>query len=82
MSATQPHKQEQKRPIVSGFILLGIGLFLLLLTMDILPPLRYSWPMFIIIAGLALILGAIFKKQKTTGNEFHQDLGRQRGNSE
>jgi len=74
MSATQHDKGKQKRPIVSGFILLGIGLFFLFLTEGILPPIEYSWPVIIIIAGLALILGTVFRKKKPGGDEFHRNL--------
>ncbi len=50
--------------MVGGLIVLGIGLLFLLVNMDILPPLHDTWPMFMIIVGVALIGGALFRKKK------------------
>lgn len=54
-------KTQKRRPIVSGFIYLGIGIFLLLADMQ---SLEYTWPAVIIIVGVALIIGAMFKSKK------------------
>ncbi|MDZ4724472.1 MAG: hypothetical protein SGI97_11335 [candidate division Zixibacteria bacterium] len=53
-----------KRPIVSGIIWLGVGLVLLSVVNDVLPPLSTSWPMIIIVIGLALILSAVLKDRR------------------
>ncbi len=50
--------------LIGGSIVLGVGALFLLVNMDILPPLDDSWPFFLIIVGLALIIGGLFKKSK------------------
>ena len=60
---TQGTKKEKRRPIVSGMILLGLGLFLQFADMAVL---AYTWPVFIIIVGAALIFGAMFRKNSPT----------------
>ncbi len=55
--------------MIGGLIVLGVGLLFLLVNMDILPPLRDTWPFFMIIVGVALIAGALFRKKKRTETE-------------
>lgn len=74
MSMTETQKRAKKRPIISGFIWLGIGLFLLTQTTDILPEIEYSWPVFVIIVGLALILGSFFKSRKQSDSRLDQNV--------
>ena len=47
-----------------GSIVLGIGILFLLINMDILPSLHDTWPFFMIIVGVALIIGGLAKKKK------------------
>lgn len=66
---------EKKKPdeksgqLVGGFIVLGIGCLFLLVNMDILPPIRDTWPVILIVVGLALIIGTFFKKKKPSETE-------------
>jgi uncharacterized membrane protein AbrB (regulator of aidB expression) len=63
MSDKKPNKQKDPRgKMVSGIILLGIGVVFLLNNFDILV-IDESWPLIIIIVGLALLVGALFRKQ-------------------
>jgi len=55
--------------IIYGFILLGLGVYLQLWSMDLIPDFDRTWPIFIIIIGLAIILGAFFKKKKTENGQ-------------
>jgi len=48
--------------IIGGIIVAGIGALFLLINMDILPGLDKTWPVFIVIVGLALIIGSLFGK--------------------
>ena len=50
--------------MVGGSIVLGVGLLFLLVNMDILPSLNETWPVIIIIVGLALIIGGLVRKKK------------------
>ena len=74
MSDSKQAIRKKKRPIISGIILLGIGLFLLTQTTNMLPPIEYSWPIFIIIVGLALILGSLFKRKDTSNSQPDQNV--------
>ncbi len=51
--------------MVGGSIVLGVGILFLLVNMDILPPLDETWPILIIIVGLALIIGGFVRKKKS-----------------
>ena len=55
-------KQNQKGMIVSGLIVFGIGVLFLAAEMGWIPGLHRSWPFILIVVGLALIVGALFKK--------------------
>ena len=49
--------------VIYGFILVGLGIYLQLWSMDLIPDFDQTWPIFIIIIGLAIILAAFFKKR-------------------
>lgn len=68
------NKPEAKRddrsgPLIGGCILIGFGLLFLLINLDILPSIAESWPIIIIIIGLALIIGGFAgrKRPDSTG---------------
>ena len=61
---TKDKKTRRGGRVVFGFILLGLGVYLQLWSMDMIPDFDRTWPVFIIIVGLAIILGAFFKKKK------------------
>ncbi|MGB5105430.1 MAG: DUF5668 domain-containing protein [Candidatus Zixiibacteriota bacterium] len=42
--------------MTGGLIVLGIGVFFLLVNLDVLPPLRTTWPLILIVVGAALII--------------------------
>jgi hypothetical protein len=74
MSDTKKKVRKEKRPIVSGIIFLGIGLFLLSQTTNLLPSIEHSWPIFIIIVGLALILGSLFRRKDSSDSQTDQNI--------
>jgi hypothetical protein len=53
--------KKTRRPVVSGFILILIGLFLWFAQLNIL---EETWPVFIILLGAALIFGSFFARKK------------------
>ncbi len=62
MSDTKPRKSKDPRgKMVSGIILLGIGVLFMLNNLDIIF-IDQSWPFILIIVGLALLVGAMFRK--------------------
>lgn len=58
--------EDRSGKLIGGVIVLGVGLLFLLVNYDILPPLEDTWPLFMIIVGIALIIGAFLKKKKKT----------------
>ncbi len=50
--------------ITGGIILLGLGLFFLALQWDWIPYGRESWPLILIILGIALLAGSLFSRRK------------------
>jgi len=55
-------KQSQKGMVVSGLIVLGMGVLFLANEMGWIPGLHRTWPLILIVVGLALIIGTVFKK--------------------
>jgi len=73
MNGNEKNPEEEKSGMfVGGSIVLGIGLLFLLVNMDVLPPLEYSWPFFMIIVGAALIIGGFAKKSKSKSKMENQ----------
>jgi len=63
------NKKEKKRKsphgkMVTGIILLGIGVLFLLNNFDVIF-IDESWPFILIIVGIALLVGAYFRKHDT-----------------
>jgi putative Mn2+ efflux pump MntP len=62
-------RDDRSAPLIGGCILIGFGLLFLLINLDILPSIAESWPIIIIIIGLALIIGGFAgrKRSDSTG---------------
>jgi hypothetical protein len=74
MSKATTTKKHKRRPIISGFFWLLLGLFLLGQSYDLIPSLEDSWPILIIILGLAILLGTVVRGKKR-GPESSQPAG-------
>ncbi len=56
---TEPNTQSnqfKRHSLTGGLIVLGVGLFFLLVNLDVIPPVRTTWPIFLIIVGIALLI--------------------------
>ena len=64
-------KEQEDRlwTLIGGSIVTGIGVLFLLINMDILPPMEDTWPIIMIIVGLALIIGTFVGKKKKSETE-------------
>jgi uncharacterized membrane protein HdeD (DUF308 family) len=71
------HKEEEKEDrhgmVIGGIIVLGIGIIFLLSNLHILPHVGTMWPLILVVVGIALLIGAIVKKEskkedKTSGS--------------
>ena len=58
-------KNDGRSSIVSGIIILGVGLYFLGVNWEFLPPVGESWPFFLVIVGVALIAGTLFRRRRT-----------------
>jgi hypothetical protein len=56
------YRERPKRPIISGVIWLGLGLFILARSRGWIPDTEESWPLLLVIIGVALIIGAAFRR--------------------
>lgn len=52
----------KRRPVISGVILIGLGVFLFLTSRDIIDP-EQAWPLLIIVVGGAIIATAVTRKE-------------------
>ncbi|MGH9866631.1 MAG: LiaI-LiaF-like domain-containing protein [Candidatus Polarisedimenticolia bacterium] len=58
----QDTKREDARGmLIGGLIVLGVGTLFLLHNLGIIPDMDVIWPLFPIIVGIALIVGALLK---------------------
>ena len=61
------HKEEEKEDrhglIIGGLIVLGIGVVFLLGNLRIIPDVGEMWPLILVVVGIALLVGAAFKKE-------------------
>lgn len=57
-------KPEKRRPLISGIVFLGLGLWMLWMDADWMPPIHQSWPVILVIIGLAIMVSAFFRKPK------------------
>ena len=56
--------ERKQGKIMGGMIVLGIGVFFLLVNTGILPRIRVTWPLILIIVGLALLINALTDRKK------------------
>ena len=64
MGEKNKEKNERANLLISGSIILGVGIIFLLINMDVIPGLHDTWPILIIIVGIALIVGGFASKKK------------------
>ncbi len=57
-------KDKTKGSITAGIILVGIGFVFLLSNLGIIPSLGETWPLFLIIIGASLLIGALRDKKE------------------
>jgi len=57
------YRHSPRRPVFSGAFWLGLGLYLLALSNRWVPGPEDSWPLLLVVIGVALIAGALIKRR-------------------
>ena len=65
MDEEKKKQDDRSGLLIGGSILIGIGLLFLLINLDVLPHMGDSWPIIIIVIGIALIIGGFAKKKRS-----------------
>jgi len=68
------HKDDRSGRVIGGLIVLGLGVIFLLSELDVIPDLGKMWPLILVVIGIALLAGAVVKREKGTDKkeeEFH-----------
>ncbi len=62
-------KKDSRGSLIGGIILIGTGFIFLLSNLGIIPDIGSMWPLFLIIVGIAVILGGSRRiKKNSTSN--------------
>ncbi len=64
MSREKSETESRRGHLVGGIIVLGLGIFFLMVQMDWLPFIQHSWPVILIIVGIALLIGSLTKSRR------------------
>jgi hypothetical protein len=63
-------KDDRRGSAISGFIILGVGLYFLAVNLRYIPSVGDSWPVFLVIVGAALILGNLFRNRRRDDSDM------------
>ena len=55
-------KEDRRGMVIGGLIVLGIGLVFLLGNLGVIPFIDKTWPLILVVIGVALLVGAAVKK--------------------
>lgn len=61
-------KKDSRGSLIGGIILIGVGFIFLLSNLGIIPDIGSMWPLFLIIVGIAVILGGSKRIKKDTSS--------------
>lgn len=56
-------KEDRHGMAIGGIIVLGIGILFLLSNLDIIPDIGKTWPLILVVVGIALLIGAVIKRE-------------------
>jgi Na+-transporting methylmalonyl-CoA/oxaloacetate decarboxylase gamma subunit len=56
-------KESRRGTVIGGLIVLGLGVVFLLANLEIIPDFGTMWPLVLVVIGIALLVGAIVKKE-------------------
>ena len=59
----QDEKDDRHGMVIGGLIVLGLGVVFLLSNLNIIPDFGTMWPLVFVVVGIALLVGAVVKKE-------------------
>jgi hypothetical protein len=62
-------KEDRHGMVMGGIIVLGIGVLFLLSNLDIIPDIGKMWPLILVVVGIALLIGAVIKREPKKANK-------------
>jgi hypothetical protein len=62
-------KDDRHGMVIGGLIVLGLGVVFLLANLEIIPDFGTMWPLVLVVIGIALLIGAVVKKEKKGDKE-------------
>ena len=62
-------REDRHGMVIGGLIVLGLGVVFLLANLEIIPDFGTMWPLVLVVIGIALLIGAVVKKDKKGGKE-------------
>ena len=65
----QDEKDDRHGMVIGGLIVLGLGVIFLLSNLEIIPDFGTMWPLVLVVIGIALLVGAVVKKEKKKEKE-------------
>jgi len=57
-------KDDRHGMVIGGLIVLGLGVVFLLANLEIIPDFGTMWPLMLVVVGIALLIGAVLKREK------------------
>jgi Na+-transporting methylmalonyl-CoA/oxaloacetate decarboxylase gamma subunit len=57
-------KDDRHGMVIGGLIVLGLGIVFLLANLEIIPDFGTMWPLILVVIGIALLIGAVVKREK------------------
>ena len=62
-------REDRHGMVIGGLIVLGLGVVFLLANLEIIPDFGTMWPLMLVVVGIALLIGAVVKKDKKGDKE-------------
>ena len=59
----QDEKDDRHGMVIGGLIVLGLGVVFLLCNLGVIPSFGEMWPLSLVVVGIALLVGAVMKKE-------------------
>jgi uncharacterized membrane protein HdeD (DUF308 family) len=62
-------KEDRHGMVIGGLIVLGLGVVFLLSNLEIIPDVGTMWPLVLVVVGIAILVGAVVKRESKKEKE-------------